>query len=161
MINHGKIITKTYHKLINLFLYIPDSSAHPPGLKNSVIYGLLETYWPQNTRRQDFLSTTRFLFQNLIARGCKPDKTITIFKLAAENIEEKLMMMMMMMRGGGMINRLFLERRIENNDYSSIYNITLGTIPWDNIIVKYCNIIEKHNIYCNNITYNNIYCNNQ
>ena len=78
MINHGKIVIKTYHKPINLFLYIPDFSAHPPGLQKSVIYGLLETYWRQNTKKEDFLSTTRFLFQNLIARGCKPDKISTI-----------------------------------------------------------------------------------
>ena len=92
MINHGEIIIKDYHKPSNLFLYIPDFSAHPPGLQKSVIYGLPETYWHQNTKKEDFLSMIRFLFRNLIARGCKPDKMSMIFISAAENIEKKLVL---------------------------------------------------------------------
>ena len=43
----GKCVTRTYQKSMNLFLYIPASSAHPSGLLKILIYGLLRTYWMQ------------------------------------------------------------------------------------------------------------------
>ena len=41
--------TKTYQQSMNLCLYIPEYSAHPPGLIKSLITGLLENYWRQNS----------------------------------------------------------------------------------------------------------------
>jgi hypothetical protein len=36
-----RIMTKTYKKLMNLYLYIPPASAHPPGMLKSIVYGNL------------------------------------------------------------------------------------------------------------------------
>jgi hypothetical protein len=44
-----RITTKTYQKLMNLFLYIPPHSAHPAGVLKSIIYGNLRRYWIQNS----------------------------------------------------------------------------------------------------------------
>ena len=81
--------TKTYQKSMNLFLYIPEHSAHPPGLIKSLITGLLETYWRQNSQKKDFISTSRLLYERLLARGHKPDKLKIIFTKAAERLESK------------------------------------------------------------------------
>ena len=52
---NGYITTRTFQKKMNLFLYIPSNSAHPPGLLKSLIFGLLLTYFNQNKDTNDFL----------------------------------------------------------------------------------------------------------
>ena len=74
---------------MNLFLYIPEHSAHPPGLTKSLITGLLETYWRQNSQKKDFLSRARLLYERLLARGHKPNKLKPVFTSAAERLELK------------------------------------------------------------------------
>ena len=67
--NDGLVTTKTFQKDMNLFLYIPPNSAHPPGMIKSLIYGLLRTYKLQNTYHKDFLKYSSLLYHRLIARG--------------------------------------------------------------------------------------------
>ena len=40
-IEDGRIVSKTYQKPMNLFLYLPPSSSHPPGCIKGTIYGLI------------------------------------------------------------------------------------------------------------------------
>jgi hypothetical protein len=54
-INHGEITFCTYQKLMNLYHYIPLHSAHPPGLIRGMIYGLVKTYYYQNSRDRDYI----------------------------------------------------------------------------------------------------------
>jgi len=65
----GNISTKTFQKKMDLFLYIPPHSSHPPGLMKSLIYGLLLTYFLQNTHRSDFFDMISLLHKRLLARG--------------------------------------------------------------------------------------------
>jgi hypothetical protein len=74
---------------MNLFLYIPAHSAHPPGVLKSLIYGLIKTYQRQNSRVEDFKHNIRLLFGRLIARGHKYNDIITIFQEAAKTSDEK------------------------------------------------------------------------
>ena len=69
MLNNGRITTKTYQKAMNLYLYIPSHSAHPPGMIKGMVYGLLHRYHDQNSSREDFLSITSLLFKRLVQRG--------------------------------------------------------------------------------------------
>jgi hypothetical protein len=64
-----RIHSRTYFKPMNLFLYIPPASAHPPGVLKSVIYGNLQRFWNQNTERADYLHVARHFAERLIARG--------------------------------------------------------------------------------------------
>ena len=75
--------------MINLFLYIPEHSAHPPGLTKSLITGLLETYWRSNSNKKDFISTTRLLYERLLAWGRKASNLKPVFICAAERLELK------------------------------------------------------------------------
>jgi hypothetical protein len=52
---------KTYEKPTNLFLYIPPTSAHSPGVLKRIIFGNVHRYWYQNSNIDD----------NLL-RDCKP-----------------------------------------------------------------------------------------
>ena len=74
---------------MNLFLYIPEHSAHPPGLIKSLITGLLETYWRHNSQKKDFISTARLLYERLLVRGHSPNKLKIMFTKAAERLEYK------------------------------------------------------------------------
>jgi hypothetical protein len=73
---------------MNLFLYIPAHSAHPPGVLKSLIYGLIKTYQRQNSRVKDFKHNIRLLFGRHMARGHKYNNIITIFQEAAKTIND-------------------------------------------------------------------------
>ena len=86
-IKQGKIETKTYEKTENLFLYIPYSSAHPPGLLKSLVYGRVGTYWEQNTRESDFGEAVRRLYIRLTDRGYPDEILAPEFIAAAEKLD--------------------------------------------------------------------------
>jgi hypothetical protein len=68
-----RLITRTYQKPMNLFLYIPPTSAHAHGVLKSIVYGNLQRFWRQNTHRSDFIQVAGQFAQHLIARGHDPD----------------------------------------------------------------------------------------
>ena len=51
-ISNSKILTKTYQKSMNLYLYIPSNSAHPPSCLKGLITGELRRYWLQNSNKR-------------------------------------------------------------------------------------------------------------
>ena len=71
---------------MNLFLYIPAHSAHPPGVTKSLIYGLLKTYMFQNTHYTDFIHTAKSLYQRLVNRGHHRESLKQIFTDAADRL---------------------------------------------------------------------------
>ncbi|KAL7523901.1 hypothetical protein ACHAWF_000737 [Thalassiosira exigua] len=68
-IDHNEISAKTYQKSMNLYQYIPPTSAHPPSMMKGVIYILMRTYFVQNTKRSDYLDMAQKLFDRHVARG--------------------------------------------------------------------------------------------
>ena len=85
--NNRKINYKTYQKPMNLFLYIPSHSASPPGLLKSLVFGLTSTYFRQNSRREDFMSTVNKLYMRLRARGYTKEILTPLFNEAAEKLD--------------------------------------------------------------------------
>ena len=65
----GKVITKTYQKSLNLYQYIPRTSAHPPGMMRGIIYSLMKTYRRQNTHKSDYVKMAKRLFDRHVVRG--------------------------------------------------------------------------------------------
>jgi hypothetical protein len=45
---------------MNLYLYLPPNSAHPPGVLRSTVYGCLRRYWFQNSRVADFQANANY-----------------------------------------------------------------------------------------------------
>lgn len=82
-----RIVTKTYEKSMNLYLYIPPASAHPPGVLKSIVYGNLRRYWLQNSSRSDFITTAKRFASRLIARGHSADSIRMIFMEAAASLD--------------------------------------------------------------------------
>ena len=86
--NARRFWTCSYQKDMNLFLYIPALSAHPPGRLKSLIYGLLETYWLQNLHSRDYTKFSQLLHRRLIARGHDLKTINVLFTEAAAKIEK-------------------------------------------------------------------------
>ncbi len=57
---------------MNLYLYIPAESAHPPGMILGVINSLVIRFHNQNTHQKDFIQAIKLLFRRLIAWGWDP-----------------------------------------------------------------------------------------
>jgi len=64
-----RIQTKTYQKAMNLYQYIPPSSAHSPKMMKGIVYGLIRQYKLQNTLPSDYINQLKLLFQRFVARG--------------------------------------------------------------------------------------------
>ena len=85
----NKLQFKTYQKKLNLYLYIPPHSAHPPGTIRSLIFGLTAKYFRQNTHPNDFSKMIQLLFTRLVARGHNPLFLYQTFNEAAAAIDRK------------------------------------------------------------------------
>ena len=82
-----RIWTSTYQKPLNLFLYIPPRSAHPPGVLKSTIYGNLRRFHRQNTKPKDFIQVAREFAEHLVDRGHDRDNVEALFREAAATFD--------------------------------------------------------------------------
>ena len=85
-----RIATKTYQKPMNLFLYIPPTSAHTPGVLKSTILGNLRRFWCQNTNRQDYVQVAKQFADRLVARGHDPTNIRNLSMEAAAVIDSEM-----------------------------------------------------------------------
>ena len=77
---------------MNLFLYIPSHSAHPPNSTYSLIYGLMKTYMIQNSYLSDFITTVNLLFERLLDRGYQQEDLKLLFVKAMEKLLDEFTM---------------------------------------------------------------------
>ena len=81
-VNKGVISTTLYEKELNLHLYIPPFSAHPPGLLPGIVYGSLFRIYTLCSDPQDQLSKTKEFYHRLIQRGYKKSQVLPLFHKA-------------------------------------------------------------------------------
>lgn len=62
-------LTRTHQKALSLHLYIPASSAHPPGIIKGIVFGRVMKFYEQNSLEEDFERMCQKLFFDLQARG--------------------------------------------------------------------------------------------
>ena len=62
-IKDQNIVTKTFQKKMDLFLYLPASSAHPQGCLKGTIYSLFSWYYAQNIYQKDYIFFVEKLLQ--------------------------------------------------------------------------------------------------
>ena len=60
---------KTYRKPMNLNLYLPPHSAHPPDSIRSLIFGRTRAYFLHNTHQKDYVAECTRLSKDLMRRG--------------------------------------------------------------------------------------------
>ena len=63
---NGNFLSRTYQKAMNLHLYIPPSSKHPPSRIKGTIYSLVQRYFKQNTHQEDFAYFVGLLYYRLL-----------------------------------------------------------------------------------------------
>jgi uncharacterized protein YbcV (DUF1398 family) len=103
-LNETTIKTKTYQKDLNLHLYIPPNSAHPPSCLKGLISGEMRRYWLQNDP-QDFENIMVKFIERLVARGHSINNLTPIIMGAAASLDHP--------------NRQ--KRQNENQDTDTIY----------------------------------------
>jgi hypothetical protein len=85
-IKQSSIVFSTYQKPLNLYLYIPPSSAHPTSCLKGLIKGELQRYWLQN-QRQNFEDLVTKFIERLHARGHSLESLSQIFLQTAESLD--------------------------------------------------------------------------
>ena len=88
--NEGHITTKTFQKKMNLYLYLPHHSAHPPGMLRSLLIGCLRRYWLQNSDFDDFTHISREFFTRLLDRGYDRPTLLQQYYKALQVVRETL-----------------------------------------------------------------------
>ncbi len=87
-LQNSRIYTRTYQKEMNLYLYIPAHSAHPPSCLNGLISGEMFRYWLQNSTK-DFEAILSKFIQRLTEKGHQLENLIPLFHQAAINLSTK------------------------------------------------------------------------
>ena len=77
-------VLMSYAKPLNLYLYLPPSSAHPPGLLKGHIFGHIKKLYMQNTEFGNFRRFSLQFFERLMARGHSRDQLIRLFNQALQ-----------------------------------------------------------------------------
>jgi len=85
-IQNQKIITSTYQKEMNLYLYIPPLSAHPNSCFKGLIHGELKRYWLQNSPSEFTKLVAKFI-ERLLLRGHTIKNLMPILIQAANKID--------------------------------------------------------------------------
>ena len=88
-IKDNKIVSRTFQKKMNLYLYIPPMSAHPNGCIKGTIFGLIRRYHAQNTYRRDFILFVSLLYRRLIARGWEREAMRELILEACRYVQKK------------------------------------------------------------------------
>ena len=89
-ISNLKICTKTFQKDMNLYLYIPARSAHPPSCLKGLIMGETRRYWIQNNKA-DFTTILAKFIQRLTERGHKLEDLAPLFNQAAAALDTNIL----------------------------------------------------------------------
>ena len=123
---------------MNLYLYIPPLSAHPPSCFKGLIFGELRRYWSQNSPETFQKLLSKFI-QRLVDRGHTLKQLIPIISQAAITIDQKGQHRATLKKDDS--STLYIHWRyhpagIQRSDIRQIYNKTLQPyLPYDNMRV--------------------------
>jgi hypothetical protein len=84
-IKDHRLTTTLYQKAMNLYLYIPPHSAHPPGVLTGLIYGSIFRIQRLCSEETDRNRLKKEFYQRLLVRGYKPDDIKPLFTKAEAN----------------------------------------------------------------------------
>ena len=82
---NGRIETKLFEKDMNLYLYLPPHSSHPPGVFTGLIFGQILQTRRLCTHSRDADSSIQDFMDQMLARGHKQESLAPLFAKANEN----------------------------------------------------------------------------
>jgi len=124
-LQNSTITTSTFQKNLNLYLYIPPRSAHPPSCLKGLIAGELRRYWLQNST-ENFVSMVTKFINRLVDRGHQVNNLIPIFQQAATAIDLKRLQNSNDDSSTLFIHWEYHPNGIQNKDIRSAYNNILA-----------------------------------
>jgi len=123
-LSNATIVTSTFQKSLNLYLYIPPLSAHPPSCLKGLIAGELRRYWLQNNP-DDFKEILTSFIKRLLLRGHAINNISPILLNAAAQLEKNHHANKTQPTTGEdtlFIHRVFHPHGISQNDIRNLYN---------------------------------------
>eukprot|EP00978_Attheya_sp_CCMP212_P037631 scaffold179174_cov28-Attheya_sp.AAC.1 len=84
-----EIKTRSNEKDLNLHLYIPPQSAHPPGVLRSLIFGRLRQFYNLNSNIKNFQHADKNFYTYVLKRGYNEELVQQIFIEAAEKLNAR------------------------------------------------------------------------
>jgi hypothetical protein len=79
-ISENRIITKIYEKPLNLYLYLPPHSTHPPGLVRGMILGGIGRIYRLTSEHSDRQASIRAFYRRLRVRGYPAETLRPLFE---------------------------------------------------------------------------------
>jgi hypothetical protein len=84
----NKIVSRLYEKPLNLYLYLPPHSAHPPGVLQGLITGNVTRIARLTSSTQDMEVSIRAFYTRLLARGYTRRRLTPIFLKAIKKVTD-------------------------------------------------------------------------
>jgi len=84
------INSRIYEKPLNLYLYLPPHSAHPPGVLRGLITGMTNRIYRLTTTKSDQLNSLRSLHRRLLLRGYSHTMIGPMLTEAVKHVEDRL-----------------------------------------------------------------------
>jgi uncharacterized protein (UPF0335 family) len=89
-IKNGRVTYTLYEKPLNLHMYLPPHSAHPPGVLRGLVFGMIYRLHRLNSEPDAINDQIRTFFNRLLMRGYQESFLRPIFHLAiAHNLERQ------------------------------------------------------------------------
>ena len=84
-IRDSRIATSLYSKPLNLYLYLPPQSSHPPGVLSGLISGMIFRIYTLCSDPTDVKARLQDFWNRLLARGYTADNITTLFSKGIDN----------------------------------------------------------------------------
>jgi hypothetical protein len=82
---NGIIQTTLFEKPLNLYLYLPAHSAHPPGVLTGLIYGMIRRVYRLTSCPDDCITYLKKFYSCLRKRGYSPETLVPLFEAGLVN----------------------------------------------------------------------------
>jgi hypothetical protein len=83
------ISTRLFEKALNLYLYLPPHSSHPPGVLKGLIFGMIKRIFQLSSDTIQAQSDCRRFLTRLVARGYSPLNVTRIARLAEASLRTR------------------------------------------------------------------------
>jgi hypothetical protein len=125
---NSKIQTSTFQKSLNLYLYLPPRSAHPPSCLKGLIAGEMRRYWLQNNQA-GFISILEKFIICLTERGHQLKDIIPILQHTATQLNNAYLKQPSQDEGNTLyMHQTFHPHGIQRGVIRTLYNKTLKPI---------------------------------
>lgn len=84
-VNEERVETRLFEKALNLYLYLPSHSAHPPGVLKGLITGMLLRIQRLTTQPTLRSTAVQNFYTRLRARGYSPETLLPLFRSSPAN----------------------------------------------------------------------------